>query len=224
MTEKLSVNIEDSWKEVLAPTFEQEYFGQLRETIRSAYTQKTIYPAPQHLFNAFTLCPFSKVAVVILGQDPYHGIGQAHGLSFSVPEGITPPPSLQNIFKEIRDDIGQTIIQNGDLTPWAKQGVLLLNSILTVEKNKPASHHGIGWETFTDTVIETISKEKEHIVFMLWGNYAKEKAKGIDTQKHLILTAAHPSPFSAHNGFFGCNHFSKANTYLKERNKKEIQW
>ncbi len=199
---------------------------ELRKKVRVLYQDSTkhIYPQPQHLFNAFDTCPFTDVRVVILGQDPYHGAGQAHGLCFSVPEGKSMPPSLQNIFKEIQSDIGTAVPAHGDLTRWAKQGVFLLNAILTVEAGKPASHHGIGWEEFTDDVITLLSGSREHVVFMLWGNYAKQKQGLIDGDKHCILTAAHPSPFSAENGFFGCKHFSKANEYLKQHNKGSVDW
>lgn len=226
MTEKSELQIEDQWKEHLAPVLEEPAMQELRSTVRSYYQNpaKRVYPQPQHLFNAFNQCPFDDVSVVILGQDPYHGTGQAHGLSFSVPAGVVAPPSLRNIFKEIQDDVGSDTPENGDLTRWAKQGVFLLNAILTVEAGKPASHHGIGWEQFTDTVIQLLSNYREHLVFMLWGSYAKQKQSLIDAEKHCILTATHPSPFSAQNGFFGCKHFSVANSYLTEHGKKEITW
>ena len=222
MTGTSDIAIEQSWKERLTPLFEREYMNTLRKTVREFYQNpgKRIYPAPRHLFNAFDSCPFDTVKVVILGQDPYHGRGQAHGLSFSVPEGITPPPSLKNIFKEIADDTGTAAPAHGDLTRWTHQGVFLLNAILTVEAGKPASHHGIGWEQFTNDVIGVLSEERKNLVFMLWGNYAKQKQDLIDAGKHLVLTAAHPSPYSAANGFFGCRHFSTANEYLEQHNKK----
>ena len=225
MTEK-SIQIEPSWKETLTPIFTEPYMDNLRSTIRNYYEDPTkqIYPEPKNLFNAFNTCPFEKVSVVILGQDPYHGTGQAHGLSFSVPEGKNPPPSLQNIFKEIKDDIGTDQPSHGDLTRWATQGVFLLNAILTVEAGKPASHRDIGWEQFTDNVIQLLSNKRESLVFMLWGNFAKQKQELIDQEKHLILTSPHPSPYSASNGFFGCKHFSKANEYIQKHNKDKIQW
>ena len=226
MTEKPDIQVEASWKEHIVPLFEQPDMRQLRETVRAAYRDpaKRVYPQPQNLFNAFNRCPFDDIAVVILGQDPYHGAGQAHGLSFSVPDGVAPPPSLQNIFKEVQDDIGGRRPDSGDLTRWADQGVFLLNAILTVEARKPASHRGIGWESFTDAVIRLLSERREHLVFMLWGSFAKQKQDLIDAEKHLVLTAAHPSPFSAANGFFGCRHFSAANRYLAEHGKKDVAW
>lgn len=220
----MDVEIEDSWKKVLNEEFEKDYFQKLSKKVRDAYTSKTVYPPPKLVFNAFAHCPFEKVKVVILGQDPYHGPGQAMGLSFSVPGGVKTPPSLQNIYKEIAADIGKDIPNNGNLEHWAKQGVLLLNATLTVEAGQAGSHQGLGWEEFTDTVIQKLSDEKEHIVFMLWGNYAKKKGATIDRSKHLVLEAAHPSPLSAYNGFFGCKHFSKANKYLKDNNLPQIEW
>ncbi len=220
----MNVRIEESWKMVLAPEFEQDYFKELKEFVRAAYLAGTVYPAPKDIFNAFAHCPFAKVKVVILGQDPYHGVGQAHGLSFSVRDGVRPPPSLQNMYKEIADDIGTPIPSSGNLERWAKQGVLLLNATLTVAASSPGSHQGKGWEQFTDAVVKALSEEREHLVFMLWGNYAKQKGAHINRDKHLILEAAHPSPFSAYNGFFGCKHFSKANAYLKERGQTPIEW
>jgi uracil-DNA glycosylase len=220
----MEIRIESSWKNVLKEEFEKPYFARLSKVVRDAYLSKIIYPAPKSILNAFTLCPFDKVKVVILGQDPYHSAGQAHGLSFSVPDGVKSPPSLQNIYKEIKNDIGTEVPNNGNLEHWAEQGILLLNATLTVEQGKPASHQGLGWETFTDAVIKTISDKKEQVVFLLWGNYARSKAILIDKSKHLVLEAPHPSPFSAHSGFFGCKHFSKTNTYLKERGLFEIIW
>ena len=221
----MQVNIEASWKRVLEKEFEQSYFKELSGKIREAYLAGVpIYPSPTNIFNAFTLCPFGEVKVVIIGQDPYHGAGQAHGLCFSVNDGVRLPPSLQNIYKELHDDLGVPIRTSGDLTHWAKQGVLLLNATLTVEAGRPTSHQGLGWEEFTDAVIKKISDEKEHVVFLLWGRYAQEKGAHIDTKKHLVLTAAHPSPFSAHSGFFGCKHFSKANAYLVQQGKEPIVW
>jgi uracil-DNA glycosylase len=220
----MTVSIEQSWKEVLSGEFEKEYFKQLTETVRKEYLSKTVFPPPKLVFNAFTQCPFFEVKVVILGQDPYHGEGQAHGLSFSVQDGVRVPPSLQNIYKELAVDLDLNIPRSGNLERWARQGVLLLNATLTVEKDKAGSHQGIGWETFTDAVIKKVSDEKEHVVFLLWGKYAQDKVKLIDEDKHCILTAPHPSPFSAHSGFFGCRHFSKTNMYLKKHTIKEIEW
>jgi len=220
----MNIKIEESWKKVLSPEFEKSYFKKLTEAVKSEYLSHKIYPPPAFIFNAFNLCPFQNVRVVILGQDPYHGDGQAHGLSFSVPDNIPPPPSLQNIYKEIYQDLGLPIPKTGNLEHWAKQGVLLLNATLTVRANNPASHQGLGWEQFTDTAIKTLSEKKEHLVFLLWGKFAQEKATLIDTEKHLVLTAAHPSPFSAYSGFFGCKHFSKTNTYLAEHGQAPIQW
>lgn len=226
MTEKSDIKIEQSWKKNLTPILAEPYMQDLRNTVRQYYQNpnKTIYPEPKNLFNAFDSCPFDKVAVVILGQDPYHGEGQAHGLCFSVPQGKYPPPSLKNIFKEIQSDIGTAPPSHGDLSDWAAQGVFLLNAILTVEAHKPASHRDIGWEQFTDSVIQLLSDKRDNLVFFLWGNFAKQKQDLIDTNKHLILTAPHPSPYSAASGFFGCKHFSQANEYLKQHNKQIIAW
>lgn len=218
------IKIDESWREVLNDFTHTKEFDELSNKIKREYLTKIIYPKPNSIFNAFNLCPFDRVSVVILGQDPYHNRGQAHGLSFSVPEKVAPPPSLINIFKEIKSDIGEETPANGDLTRWAKQGVLLLNAILTVVANSPASHRNMGWENFTDYVIKTISDEKEGVVFMLWGNFAREKKHLIDTKKHLVLEAMHPSPFSADKGFFGCKHFSRANEYLLRHNKPPIKW
>ena len=226
MTEKLDIKIEQSWKENLTSILTEPYIQDLRSTVRQYYQDPNtaIYPEPKNLFNAFDSCPFSETAVVILGQDPYHGIGQAHGLCFSVPEGKSAPPSLQNIFKEIQDDIGTPPPPHGDLTRWATQGVFLLNAILTVEARKPASHRDIGWEQFTDAVIKLLSDKRDNLVFLLWGNFAKQKQELIDDTKHRILTAPHPSPYSAASGFFGCKHFSQANEYLTRHSKKPINW
>lgn len=218
------VAIAQSWKAHLTDEFAQAYFTQLREFVRSEYASATVYPHPTHIFRAFDLCPFDDVKVVILGQDPYHGPGQANGLCFAVNEGVTLPPSLVNVFTEIESDTGQRIDRSGDLTRWARQGVLLLNATLTVRKGQAGSHQGKGWEQFTDAVIAALSQEREHLVFMLWGRYAKDKGKAIDWSKHLILEAAHPSPLSAHNGFFGCKHFSQANAYLTQHRKDTIVW
>lgn len=218
------MQIESSWKIALAEEFNKPYFKDLSERVRSAYVSRTVFPPPKFVFNAFSLCPFDAVKVVILGQDPYHGQGQAHGLSFSVPDGVSTPPSLQNVYKEIEDDLGIVEPPTGNLERWAKQGILLLNATLTVEKGNAGSHQGLGWEQFTDAVIKKISDEKEHVVFMLWGKYAQEKGTVIDAHKHLVLKAAHPSPFSANHGFFGCKHFSKANAYLEEHGIEPIEW
>lgn len=216
--------LESSWKEGLKTEFTQPYFTELDTSVEKAYKNELIYPPQNQLFTAFALCPFPAVKVVILGQDPYHGENQAHGLSFSVKEGVTTPPSLKNIYKEIASDVGVSTPAHGNLEHWARQGVLLLNSTLTVQAGKPGSHQGLGWETFTDAVIKKISDEKEHTVFLLWGKFAQAKRSLIDDSKHLILEAPHPSPFSAYTGFFGCKHFSKTNTYLKEHGKTPIEW
>ena len=217
--------IEPEWKAILQDYFKSENFKILADFIRSEYRKKVIFPKPQDVFKAFWLTPFSKVRVVILGQDPYHDIGQAHGLCFSVLEGVKTPPSLKNIYKEIESDLGvKKDFDNGNLEKWAKQGVFLLNAILTVVAHTPASHKEKGWEEFTDTVIKTVSDKQEHVVFILWGNYARSKKTLIDESKHLILESPHPSPFSAHSGFFGCRHFSKCNDYLKKWGKGEIEW
>jgi uracil-DNA glycosylase len=221
---KSGIKIEDSWKEALAGEFAQAYFADLTKFVKNEYSNKTVYPAPKNIFSAFSACPFNQVKVVILGQDPYHGEGQANGLCFAVPEGIDLPPSLKNIFKEIESDLGIKPIQNGDLTRWAKQGVLLLNATLTVRANSAGSHQNKGWEQFTDAVIKTLSKKREGIVFLLWGNYARRKGAQIDRIKHLVLESAHPSPLSAYAGFFGNKHFSKTNEYLKSKNQKTIDW
>ena len=220
----MNVKIEPSWQEALEDEFTKPYFKNLTEKIKDAYLQEAVYPHPKNIFNAFTFCPFDKVKVVILGQDPYHGTGQAHGLSFSVPDEIKTPPSLQNIYKELKSDIGKEIPTSGNLEHWAKQGVLLLNATLTVRANLAGSHQGIGWETFTDTIIKTVSDQKEHVVFILWGKYAQAKTNLIDREKHLILSAPHPSPFSAHSGFFGSKPFSQTNTYLEKHGLKKIEW
>ena len=220
----MDVKVEPSWKAALQSEFEKPYFAELTAKVKEAYLEKTVYPAPKNIFNALELCPLDAVKVVILGQDPYHGPGQAHGLSFSVPDDIKTPPSLQNIYKEIKSDIGTDIPESGNLERWAKQGVLLLNATLTVEKSQAGSHQGWGWETFTDAIIKTVSDQKEHVVFLLWGKHAQAKEDLIDGSKHLILKAPHPSPFSAHTGFFGCKHFSQTNEYLKKNGLEEIEW
>lgn len=221
----MEVKIEASWKEVLSNVFKSTYFLQTAAHIKTELaTGATIFPAGNAIFNAFNQTPFNDVKVVILGQDPYHGSGQAMGLSFSVPEGVKPPPSLVNIFKELKSDIGLPIPTSGDLTPWAKQGVLLLNAVLTVRENEPASHAKIGWMHFTDAVIRKISDEKKGIVFLLWGKFAEQKQVLIDETKHFVLKAAHPSPFSADKGFFGCKHFSKTNELLAKQGLQVIDW
>ena len=224
MTQKNNINIEPSWKRALASEFDKDYFKTLSEFVRNEYITGTIYPKPQDVFRAFDLCPVSEVKVIIIGQDPYHGPKQANGLSFAVHEEMPLPPSLKNIFKEIEQDLGIKTKPDGDITRWAKQGVLLLNATLTVRAGMPGSHQQKGWEQFTDAVIKYVSEQKEHIVFLLWGNYAKQKGLHIDRNKHLVLESAHPSPFSAYNGFFGCKHFSKANKYLKECGLSTIDW
>jgi len=219
------INIEPEWKAVLADYFDYESFQKLAEFVRKEYKSKEFFPKPQDVFRAFWLTPFTQVKVVILGQDPYHDVGQAQGLCFSVPEGKTLPPSLKNIYKEIETDLEvKKDFTQGNLEEWARQGVFLLNAILTVVAHAPASHRGQGWEDFTDTVIKKLSVEKENLVFILWGNYARSKKALIDGEKHLILEAPHPSPFSAYSGFFGCRHFSKCNRYLKEKGKGDIEW
>ena len=221
----MEVQIEDSWKEQLGNEFNQPYFEQIVSFLKAEKAAgKVVYPPGKYIFNAFNTTPFNKVKVVILGQDPYHNPGQAHGLSFSVPHGIAPPPSLVNIFKELLQDLGISAPKHGNLEKWAKQGVLLLNASLTVEANKPMSHSKIGWHIFTDAVIKTISLHTEGVVFLLWGSFAKTKQELIDISKHLVLTAAHPSPLSAYNGFFGCGHFSKTNKWLTDHGIKPIDW
>ncbi|MDQ4140669.1 MAG: uracil-DNA glycosylase [Bacteroidota bacterium] len=221
----MNVKIEKSWQEELKPEFEKDYFKNLISFVKEEYATQTIYPPGSQIFNAFDKCPFDQVKVVLIGQDPYHGPGQAHGLAFSVNDGVTVPPSLRNIFKEIHDDLGKPIPKSGNLERWAKQGVLLLNATLTVRANTPGSHQKKGWEEFTDAVIEIVSEKKENLVFMLWGAYAQKKGVIIEQKrKHFILKAAHPSPFAADKGFFGCRHFSQANAYLKQHGLSEIDW
>lgn len=217
--------METSWKNALSDLFDKPYFSQIADHLKAEKALKTtIYPNGGLIFNAFSLTPYDKVKVIILGQDPYHNPQQAMGLSFSVPDGLKPPPSLMNIFKELHKDIGMPIPSSGNLTAWAKQGVLLLNAVLTVRANEPASHAKIGWTKFTDDVILSLSSQKKGLVFILWGNFAQEKIKLIDSSKHKILKAAHPSPFSAYNGFFGCKHFSATNEYLVKNNIDPIDW
>lgn len=216
---------EQGWKASLADQFSSEYFTALKNFIYAEKAEgKTIYPPAKCIFAAFDLTPFENVKVVLLGQDPYHGEGQAHGLCFSVPNGITPPPSLVNIFKELKNDLGITPPKHGNLQKWAKQGVLLLNATLTVRANTPGSHQHKGWENFTDEVIRLLSSQKSGLVFLLWGKYAQAKEALIDKTKHYVLKAAHPSPFSADNGFFGCRHFSKTNEILQQQGKEPIDW
>lgn len=222
----MNVKIEEGWRNALSSEWEKPYFAELAARVRSEYGRTTVYPAARNIFAAFDACPFDKVKVVILGQDPYHGPGQAHGLSFSVQDGVALPPSLQNIFKEIADDFGVAIEANrsGNLSYLAEQGVLLLNATLTVEAHRPASHQGFGWQTLTDAAIKALSERRDGIVFLLWGSFAIRKSELIDSNRHLILTAPHPSPLSAYRGFFGCRHFSKANDYLAAHGQTPIKW
>lgn len=222
----MNVKIEQSWKEKLEGEFEKEYFTALSTFVKKEYQDGVVYPAPKNIFRAFDLCAFEKVKVVILGQDPYHGEGQANGLAFSVDENTKLPPSLQNIFKEIESDCGLSVStgSNGDLSRWARQGVLLLNATLTVRAHTPGSHQEQGWEQFTDEVIHKLSEKRENLVFILWGNYAKAKGAHIDRTKHLVLEAPHPSPFSAYSGFFGSKHFSTTNEYLASHGENPIDW
>lgn len=219
-----NIRIEEGWKNALSREWEQPYFLNLTSFVSQRYKEARIYPPGSRIFAAFDACPFEKVKVVILGQDPYHGPGQANGLCFSVNDGIEMPPSLKNILKEVSDDTGAPVPANGDLSRWAHQGVLLLNATLTVEEHQAGSHQGKGWETFTDHVIETLSQMRENIVFILWGSYAKSKSALIDHSKHMVLTSPHPSPLSAHRGFFGNHHFSTANAYLRSHGKTPIEW
>ncbi len=221
----MSVRIDSSWHEVLQAEWDKPYFTQLTQFVRHEYATHTIYPPGGRIFAAFDTTPFNAVRVVIIGQDPYHGEGQANGLCFSVAPGVPLPPSLINIFKEVHDDVGAPIPNDGDLSRWARQGVLLLNSTLTVEAHRAGSHQGHGWEQFTDAVVDALATERSGLVFMLWGNYAKNKGRYIDRGRHLVLTAAHPSPLSANRGgWFGCRHFSKANEYLIAHGTPPIQW
>jgi uracil-DNA glycosylase len=220
----MKTEIGNDWSEVLKEVFEKESFKKLTAFVKKDYQSTICYPTEKAIFNAFEVCSFSQTKVVILGQDPYHGEGQAHGLSFSVPDGIKTPPSLRNIFKELASDLDINTPSHGDLTPWAKQGVLLLNATLTVRKSTPGSHQKQGWEEFTDSVIKTISDKKKSVVFILWGKFAEQKAILIDESKHCIITSSHPSPFSAHRGFLGSKPFSKTNEYLSENGLKTIDW
>ncbi len=220
----MDVRIEPTWKARLQTEFDKPYFRTLTDFVRGEYGRCTIYPPGGLIFNAFNLCPFDKVKVVIIGQDPYHGPGQAQGLCFSVNDGVPYPPSLLNIFKEIKDDIGGEMPASGDLTRWARQGVLLLNATLTVRAHQAGSHQNRGWETFTDAVIRQLAGEREHLVFLLWGAYAQRKGAFIDRTRHLVLASAHPSPLSAYNGFFGNRHFSRTNAYLTAHGMEPIVW
>ncbi len=220
----LTVKIAPSWKSKLEPEFQKPYFEDLIKFVKDEYRSNTIYPPGNEIFRAFDCADFNEVKVVIIGQDPYHGQGQANGLCFSVRDGVTMPPSLKNIFKEIQSDLGKPFPTNGELERWARQGVLLLNATLTVMASSPGSHQNKGWETFTDAVIKQVSDQKNNIVFLLWGAYAQKKGEIIDRTKHLVLMSPHPSPFSADRGFFGCKHFSKTNEYLKIHGLKEIEW
>lgn len=218
------VNIGNEWDKLLADEFEKDYYKQLRQFLISEYNSRNIYPPMNDIFNALRCTSFSDVKAVILGQDPYHGAGQAHGMCFSVKKGVAPPPSLQNIYKEINSELGLPIPSHGELTDWAKSGVLLLNTVLTVREGSPNSHRGQGWEILTDRIIELLNDRETPIVFLLWGGNARAKAKLITNPKHLILQCAHPSPLSAHNGFFGCGHFAKANEFLRNNGIEPIDW
>jgi len=221
----MKVNIETHWKKILKNEFQKPYFQNLVEFVKNEYHQYSCYPKGNDIFKAFDLCPFPEVKVVILGQDPYHGPGQAHGLCFSVPDGIPKPPSLENIFKALQQDIGKEIPKSGNLSAWANLGVLLLNATLTVRAHEAGSHQGQGWETFTNAVISQISENKQNVVFLLWGGFAKRKSTLIDKQKHLVLTSGHPSPLSANRGYwFGHKHFSETNAYLEKYVKTKIAW
>lgn len=221
---KNTPKIESSWKKSLEKEFNSEYFSNLKSFLKHEEKNKTIYPPEKDIFNAFNLTPFNNVKVVIIGQDPYHGENQAHGLCFSVANGVKPPPSLANIFKELNTDLNIPIPSIGNLSKWSKQGVLLLNATLTVRANEAGSHQKKGWEIFTDAAIQQLSEKKEKLIFLLWGKFAQKKEILIDTSKHYVLKAAHPSPFSAYNGFFGCHHFSKTNELLKANGLTEIDW
>jgi uracil-DNA glycosylase len=220
----MEVRIESSWKNRLSDEFSQPYFEDLIRFVKEEYQSQTVYPPGKEIFHAFDCCEFDRVKVVIIGQDPYHGQSQANGLCFSVRTGVRMPPSIVNIFKEIKNDLGKPIPSSGDLERWARQGVLLLNATLTVRASSPGSHQNKGWEKFTDAVIRKVSNEREHIVFLLWGAYAQRKGEIIDRNKNLVLMSPHPSPFSADRGFFGCGHFSKTNAYLKSNGITEIDW
>ena len=220
----MEVRLEKSWKDLLKDEYDKPYFRELSEFIHREYQTNTIYPPPKFIFNALDSLPVNKVKVVILGQDPYHGPGQAHGLSFSVPEGITLPPSLKNIYQEIQSDLGKASPHSGNLDRWVKQGVLLLNATLTVRAHQAGSHQNRGWEQFTDAIIHRLAEQKDHLVFILWGSYAQKKGAFVGTSKHLVIKSPHPSPLSAYNGFFGSRPFSQTNTYLKAHGKTPIDW
>ncbi len=220
----MEVKIEQSWKNRLKDEFEKPYFESLTDFVRNEYAQRTVYPPAKLIFNAFDKCPFDEVKVVIVGQDPYHEPGQAHGLCFSVPEGTQIPPSLVNIYKEIRDDLGKPIPKSGNLERWSRQGILLLNATLTVRAHQAGSHQHKGWEEFTDAAIRVLAEERKHLVFILWGAYAQRKGENIDTNDHLVLKSTHPSPLSAHRGFFGNKHFRKTNDYLATLGEEPIDW
>jgi uracil-DNA glycosylase len=220
----MNVRIDESWRQVLQPEFDKPYFELLTNFVRRAYQTTQCFPPAGQIFRAFDLCPFDKVRVVIIGQDPYHDVNQAHGLCFSVQDGVPVPPSLVNIYKELNRDLGKPIPTSGNLTHWAEQGVLLLNATLTVEAHKAGSHQGKGWEEVTDAAIQALNNQRSNIVFMLWGSYAQRKGQFIDRRKHLVLTAVHPSPLSAYRGFIGCGHFSQANNYLLQHGQAPIVW
>ena len=220
----MNVRIDESWRQVLQPEFDKPYFELLTDFVRQAYRTKQCFPPAGQIFRAFDLCPFDKVRVVIIGQDPYHDVNQAHGLCFSVQDGVPAPPSLVNIYKELQRDLGKPIPTSGNLTHWAEQGVLLLNATLTVEAHHAGSHQGKGWEELTDAAIQALNNQRSNIVFMLWGSYAQRKGKYIDRRKHLVLEAVHPSPLSAYRGFIGCGHFSQANAYLLQQGQTPINW
>lgn len=220
----MQVRIDETWREVLQPEFDKPYFELLTSFVRHAYQTTTCYPPARLIFNAFDSCPFDRVRVVIIGQDPYHEINQAHGLCFSVNNGVAIPPSLENIYKELNRDLGKPIPASGNLQHWANQGVLLLNATLTVEAHRAGSHQNKGWEELTDAAIRALNERREHIVYMLWGSYAQRKGQYIDRRRNLVLTAPHPSPLSAYRGFIGCGHFSEANNYLIQHGQEPIQW
>lgn len=220
----MNVRIDESWRQVLQPEFDKPYFELLTDFVRQAYRTTQCFPPAGQIFRAFDLCPFDKVRVVIIGQDPYHDVNQAHGLCFSVQDGVRIPPSLENIYKELHRDLGKPIPSTGNLTHWAEQGVLLLNATLTVEAHRAGSHQGKGWEELTDAAIQALNNQRSNIVFMLWGSYAQRKGQFIDRRRHLVLTAVHPSPLSAYQGFIGCGHFSQANVYLQQHGQSPIAW
>ena len=220
----MNVRIHESWRQVLQPEFDKPYFELLTDFVRHAYRTTQCFPPAGQIFRAFDLCPFDQVRVVIIGQDPYHDVNQAHGLCFSVQDGVPAPPSLVNIYKELNRDLGKPIPTSGDLTHWAEQGVLLLNATLTVEAHRAGSHQGKGWEELTDAAIQALNNQRSNIVFMLWGSYAQRKGQFIDRRRHLVLTAVHPSPLSAYRGFIGCGHFSQANAYLQQHGQTPIAW